>query len=199
MTRTRLSVVAALLALGCGSTAGDGSGAAAPSLEAFDALGAELAVAVQSYGADAAAVATGAQCDAVHAGYHAHLAEAARRMGEQSAWMDEHMEGWGCGAESADLSCAHAAMEAELGRHHGVACASGDLATDRDEARHHVEVMAALVEHQRRRTEEAQAGTGMGMHHHEETTFACVHHDDGSFTFDGEPWAPGCEPGTPIP
>jgi hypothetical protein len=197
MTRTRLSMLAAFLAAGCGGSSGDRGGTSA-SLEAYGALGTEMATAVQAYGVDAAAVTSHAQCEAVHAGYHAHLTDATQRMHEPSAWMDEHMAGWGCAAQSADLSCVGAAIEAELGRHHAVACASGDLAQDRDEVGHHAEVMAALIEHQRSRAREAEAGTGMGMHHHDETTFACVHHD-GSFTFDGQPWEPGNLPVTPVP
>jgi hypothetical protein len=187
----RKLTIAAALAAACG-TSMNGEPA---TIQATRALSSEMSAVVQAYGTDMAAVASPAACEATHAGYAAHMADLEHRMGELSSDMDSHMAEWGHGAGMADMSCVSDAMAAELAEHHLAACASDDLAADRAEAAHHVEIMAALLEHQRVRAGEAGSGLGMGMMDPGHDTFACQHGGDGSFSFDGEPW----QPGAPVP
>jgi hypothetical protein len=183
-----LPMVAAALALAaCGSDGGD------VAAEAYRALAADMTGAVETYGQDMAAVATQGACEAVHAGYHAHMLDAEQHMLELSATMDEHMAGGGH-MGSADAGCVAHAMADELAAHHQAACTAGDVATDRAAAAHHVEVMSALLEHQRQR---AGGGASTGMMGGGHETFACARDPDGSFTFDGHHWEPGCLPGAP--
>lgn len=192
MQLQRISMLAVALGVAACGTGGDAD--ADDTLGSFRALADEMSAAVQSYGTDSAALSSDADCTQLHAGYGAHMAGAAHRMRELGAELDGHMSQRGPGM--GDVGCVGEAIAAELDRHHAAACGSGDLATDRGEAAQHVEAMHALLEHQHARARDGAAGMG-GMH--QGGTFTCVRNADGSFTFDGEPWAPGCIPGEPQP
>jgi hypothetical protein len=186
-----LALAGAAVLSACGAGAGTDDGELA-ALQDFQAVGAELSTVVATYGTAAAALADPAECAPLHAGYADHAGRLAARMREAGEAMERHMASHGSMGPG-DTTCGADAVLAELERHRAAACTGPDVDADGQEAARHVATMAALMEHQRVRYEEAGARMGM-MGPSGDGTFTCERREDGSFEMDGRPWEPGTSP-----
>lgn len=162
-------------------------------MQAYQAVGQDVASAIASYAADTATMTDDAACEGTHARYAEQMLTMLERMRETSTEMDRHM-GEFEHALPADLACVAEVMAAEFERHHAAACAAAEIGADMREAAHHVGSMSSLVEHQRLRYEGAGAMMGM-MDGSGVATWTCVKNADGSFSINGTTWTPG----TPLP
>ena len=158
-------------------------------MQAYQAVGQDVATAIASYAADTASMSDDAACEATHDRYAEQMRTMLERMRETSTGMDRHMAEYGH-AIPADLSCVAEVMAAEFERHHAAACAAAEIGADMREAAHHVGSMSSLVEHQRLRYEGAGSMMGM-MVGPGADTWTCVKNADGSFTVNGQTWTPG--------
>jgi len=191
-------IAAALAVSACGSGDSQGGG----EFQAYEEAGAAMSAAVVAYGEDAAELPDAATCQRIHGAYDGTMAQLHERLRDGCGELDGR-DGMGdrMGMHEQervrDAGCVADAITAELGFHAGMACTAGDLAGDEAEAARHVRTMAVLMAHQRVRLQEA-ACTGETTG---EDTFTCERAADGTFRFDGMPWAPGEVPpgGTPDP
>lgn len=190
----RLAITRMAAALGAiaATACGDGSmsgGSGASTMQAYQAVGQDVASTVARYEGDTASMPDDTACQTAHAAYADHMATVLERMREMSTAMDRHMEDYEH-AVPADLDCVAEAMVAEFARHHAAACAATEIEADVTEAAHHVRSMTSLVEHQRVRYESAGSIMGM-MGSPGSSTWTCERNADGSFTINGQTWTPG--------
>ncbi|GEJ57753.1 hypothetical protein [Anaeromyxobacter diazotrophicus] len=157
MKRLAILGTAALVACSGGSTS---STATAAQVTRLDALGQSMSTAVEAYRASASTLSTLQACQGAEDSYHGQMASMLDQMNPLTSPMDGAMKGMGH-PDDADVTCGFQALQAEVGRHHAVACASQDLAVDRAEASHHADAMDELIDHQRARA--AQLGSAMGV------------------------------------
>lgn len=181
------AVVSTLASMACGGGV-DGASSDARTLEAYQALGQQMATTVTTYAAETATLADVAACDAAHARYVAAMAGMVARMQQMSAEMDRHMATMGYAGF--DTSCMADAMAAEVERHHAAACTGVDVAADAQEAAAHVAIMEQFMAHQRTRYQDAGSSMGM-MSPPDGSTFTCQENADGTFTLGGQGWTPG--------
>jgi hypothetical protein len=178
--RIAVGVVAAGIAA-CGGSVPNSSGATSADLAAYQAVGQNLAEAVQTYSVQASASPNQTACQQVQAQYDRAAGPLVDRMHELSRNMDRHMDGLGS-HELADMDCVAGAMAAEMEHHRTEACTATDPATNQAEAAHHATTMVDWIEHQRIRYQDLAAMSGM-MQAHTESTFSCQANPDGTYTF----------------
>jgi hypothetical protein len=178
----------AVAATACGG-ATSGTSPSSSTVQAYQAVGQDMANAITAYHVETSTMADPAACQAAWETYDAAMAGMVDRMQQMSALMDQHMGDYGH-TGPADVTCVTNAMAAEFERHATVACAANDVSADRAEAAEHVTTMTAWMEHQRVRYEDVASTMGM-MSPNSETTWTCQQNADGSFTMGDDTWTPG--------
>ena len=191
-----LSILVAAGTAACGGTATSPASTAAARSAAvsYQSVGQDMLTTVNQYQAATATIPDAASCQAAEAAYESKMSATIDGMNALSGTMDQYMSGE-MGAAAADMGCVATAMAAEYARHQAGACTTAGVAADQSEAAHHATTMAGWVDHQRVRYE--QMGEAMGITPStSDTTWACVHHSDGTFTMDGQTWTPPQVPPT---
>ena len=183
-------IIALSLALSIAGCAGDG-GDGASDVQAFRTTATEISSAASSHAATASAMSDAASCLGDEAAYEATVRAMLERMHTMSGELDRQMSADGH-MGSADMTCATAAMIAELDRHSAAACRSTDMAANQAETARHSQVMTAWADHQRARCDELSSrmggggmmggGAGTGG-----TIGTCQQDADGTYTLGGMP------------
>jgi hypothetical protein len=189
-------VVAGSVACGGATTSPTGTAAVRSTAASYQSVGQDMSTAVTQYQAATTSLPDVATCQAAEAAYETNIGPMIQRMQTLSGTMDHYMSG-AMGTATADMDCVAAAMAAEYARHQGIAC-TADVTADRTEAAGHATMMAGWIDHQRVRYE--QMGEAMGITPStSDTTWACVHNSDGTFTMNGQTWTPPQVPSTTSP
>ncbi len=142
------------------------SSASAPTLSQSEVTGyngfaQDLSSTVATYRAGASAMRSPSDCSAAEQQYMAHATPDIQGMTPIAAHMDGQL-GVMSQVMSGDMSCGMSVAATELARHAAAACASADLAANRDEAAHHCDAMESFVEHMQMRSAETTQMMGSG-------------------------------------
>lgn len=184
------TVTLMLAAAGCGGMSGMSMSGDSSAMRSYGTLGTNMSATLAAYAASTASMTDDAACSSAHASYAQTMASMIARMRDMSAAMDDHMMRYGDAQPGADMACITDALDAELSRHHEVACLDPDISSDKAETALHVGIMTNLLHHQLARYEAVGATMGM-MQSPPDATWSCQHNADGSFTIGGAPWTPG--------
>jgi len=182
---TRYAFLALALALAaCG---GSTSGLNSAEIQAFNTAAQGISAAAATYGTQAAAMTNAGTCSNAQATYANQVQPMLAQTKTMGTAMDKQMGSMGHMADG-DMECAANAMEAELARHGGVACASAtDMTPNKTEAAQHVATMELWANHQMVRSNAMSSMMEMGMmggmNGGSGSTGHCVHNADGSYTF----------------
>jgi hypothetical protein len=163
----KIIAVLALAVAACGGASGSSSNGNLAKVEQLNTLAQDVSTTATTYGTQAGGMTDGTTCTGDETTYDGQVRPMIDEMQAMGPAMDQMMGSLGRSGD-ADMSCAAAAMMAELDRHRAAACASTtDMGPNMTEAQQHVAAMKGWADHQLVRSYDMGtmmgSGTGSGM------------------------------------